>query len=287
MQAAIKRVESGESARAVAQDLGLPRSSLSRRVQNHQYILTESPNVRKLSAKAEEEVCNWIVAEEAGGHAPNTRQIRAFVAILLRQQGLPDFIGHNWLERFYQRHSDVIKKKKRRLIIYKKILTNRLDEIEHWFRRLHRVIQVRQISPNNIYNMDETGLQQGFQSNSKVFGSTLVQIDDRPSNTDTAWVTIIECIGAEGKHVTPGAIFTGSHLWTDSTPEQPPPWIFSSSNSGFSNQSMMISWFKQAFLKDTSPNTPSDWRLLIMDGHKSHDSDEFRHLAFSHRIQPF
>jgi hypothetical protein len=84
MQAAIERVESGESARAVAQDLSLSRSSLSRRVQNHQYILSESPNVRKLSVKTEEEVCDWIVAEEAGGHAPNTRQIRAFVAILLR-----------------------------------------------------------------------------------------------------------------------------------------------------------------------------------------------------------
>jgi hypothetical protein len=32
---------------------------------------------------------------------------------------------------------------------------------------------------------------------------------------------------------------------------------------------------------------PLDWRLLIMDSHGSHDSDEFRRLAFANRIQPF
>jgi hypothetical protein len=32
---------------------------------------------------------------------------------------------------------------------------------------------------------------------------------------------------------------------------------------------------------------PSNWRLLIMDNHRSHDSDEFRRLAFANRVQPY
>lgn len=32
---------------------------------------------------------------------------------------------------------------------------------------------------------------------------------------------------------------------------------------------------------------PSDWRILIMDGHGSHDSDEFRHLCTKNKVQPF
>ena len=72
MQAVIERVESGESARAVANNLCLSRNTLARRVKNHQYILSEPPNARKLSAKAEDDICEWIVAEEAGGRAPSS-----------------------------------------------------------------------------------------------------------------------------------------------------------------------------------------------------------------------
>jgi hypothetical protein len=50
---------------------------------------------------------------------------------------------------------------------------------------------------------------------------------------------------------------------------------------------MMISWFKQAFLEDTLVDHPSQWRLLIMDNHGSHESEEFSQLALQHRIQPF
>jgi len=87
------------------------------------------------------------------------------VAIVLREQGLPDHIGNKWIERFRQRHSDIIKKKKNTLIVYKKILKNRVDEIDHWFRPLDRLIKVLKVKPKDIYNMDETGLQEGEQSN--------------------------------------------------------------------------------------------------------------------------
>jgi hypothetical protein len=123
------------------------------------------------------------------------------------------------------------------------------------------------VKPKDIYNTDETGLQEGAQSNT--------------------WISIIECIGAEGKHITPGAIFSGALLWTDSIPEKPPPWLFTSSKSGFTNQTLMVSWFKQAFLPETAVDHPSDWRLLIMDKHGSHDSDEFRHLCSQNKVQPF
>jgi hypothetical protein len=49
----------------------------------------------------------------------------------------------------------------------------------------------------------------------------------------------------------------------------------------------MVSWFKQAFLPETAVDHPSDWRLLIMDKHGSHDSDEFRHLCSQNKVQPF
>jgi hypothetical protein len=222
MQAAIVRVENGESARAVANDLSLSHCTLSRRVRNHQYNINMPLEVRKLSPEAEEFIIEWIIAEEAAGRAPTARQLRSFAILLLRQQGLPTTLGRRWVEKFHHRHLKAIKLKKNRLIVYKKILTSRLDEIEHWFRRLYRVIEARGIIPKNIWNMDETGLQEGFQANSKVFGSTLIRTHEKPKNENTAWISIIECIGAEGGHVRPGAIFSGLRLWTDSTPEPAP-----------------------------------------------------------------
>jgi hypothetical protein len=287
MQAAINRVENGESARAVAKILGLDHSSISRRVRNQQHIVPRVSNATKLSADTEEFLCDWIIAEEAAGRAPNARQLQAFVSLLLRQQELPDYIGHKWILRFRERHSNVIKAKKSRLVVYKKVMTSRIEEVEHWFQRLDTIIKGRDIKPCNIYNMDETGLQQGFQGNSKVFGSCLTTSGDKPTNTDTERISIIECIGAEGLHITPGAIFTGKLVWTDSTGETPPPWLFGASYSGFTNHFMMNSWFQQAFLPDTAPQNTSEWRLLIMDNHGSHKDEKFSHLAFTHKVQIF
>jgi 4-hydroxybenzoate polyprenyltransferase len=286
MQAAINRVENGESARAVAKTLGLQHASLSRRVKKQQYDVPRVSNQTKLSADTEEFVCDWIIAEEAAGKAPNARQLLAFVALLLRQQGRPDHIGHQWIERFRKRHSNTIKVKKNRLISFRKIMTSRIDEVEKWFQRLDTIIKARDIKPCNIWNMDETGLQQGFQSNSKVFGSILTTSIDKPSNTDTEWITIVECIGAEGDHIKPGVIFSGKLIWTDSTGDHPPDWLFGASLSGFSNHFMMNSWFRQAFLPETAPGG-SEWRLLIIDNHGSHKDAEFSQMAFANKVQLF
>jgi transposase-like protein len=253
MQAAIERVENGESAQSVAAIYRLSHSTLSRRVRQHQYAIQPLSIGRKLSIEAEDFVCDWIISDEAAGRAPTARQLRSFIAILLREQGLPDTLGRKWVDRFRQRHRNTIRLKKNKLIVYKKIMTSRLDEIEHWFRRLHRIIEARDIKLRNIWNMDETGLQEGFQQGSKVFGSSIIRSHDKPTNDNIAWITIIECVGAEGSHLTPGAIFTGHRLWTDSTPEPTPRWLFSFTDSGFSNRHMIISWFKQAFLEETRP----------------------------------
>jgi hypothetical protein len=40
------------------------------------------------------------------------------------------------------------------------------------------------------------------------------------------------------------------------------------------------------FLPETAPSS-SQWRLLILDNHGSHESEEFGQLAISHHVQPF
>ncbi|WP_353824317.1 hypothetical protein, partial [Acinetobacter baumannii] len=70
MQLAIERVKNGESARSVAKDTGLAHNTLSRRIKQQQYALPTAAKNQKLSPVAEEEVYDWIVAEEAGGRAP-------------------------------------------------------------------------------------------------------------------------------------------------------------------------------------------------------------------------
>jgi hypothetical protein len=116
MQVAIKKVENGESARSVAADLCLSHVTLCRRVKNQQYDIQMPDTGRKLSNETEAYICDWIVAEEASGRAPTSRQIRAFVRLLLQQQGRPTNIGDRWLRRFRKRHEEVIKAKKNRLI---------------------------------------------------------------------------------------------------------------------------------------------------------------------------
>jgi hypothetical protein len=85
----------------------------------------------------------------------------------------------------------------------------------------------------------------------------------------------------------PAPIFTGSNVNTNWVLENPPPWLWGASNSGFSNGSMLASWFEQVFLRETRPNCGSDWRLLIMDNHPSHENALLQQMAFDHKVQFF
>lgn len=225
------------------------------------------------------------MAEEAGGRAPTARQVRCFCNLLLQTQGDTHGIGKNWYNRFIKRYSDTITHKKARLIPRERILRGRGDEFEAFFARLSHLVRARGVGPSNLYNMDKTGLREGFQRDSSIVGSTIEKPQQKPRAGATSWVTIIECIRATGERLQPAIIFKGANVQSTWLPPDFPPWAYGASKSGWTNSWMTSGWFEQVFEPESRPDNASQWRILILDRHSTHVPAEFQLKALDNRVQ--
>jgi len=73
------------------------------------------------------------------------------------------------------------------------------------------------------------------------------------------------------KKLRPVVIFAGVHTintWFEK--DLIPDWLYTTSPSGWTSTDIMNEWIEKVFLPDTQPTDPNEWRLLIMDGHKSY-----------------
>jgi hypothetical protein len=109
-------------------------------------------------------------------------------------------------------------------------------------------------------------------------GKIVTAVDDvhafevMPGNRD--WVSIIECILMEGSLLDPMVIFKGIQP-IDDLPNDLPSWQYAFSYNGWSNKQLALSWLTKVFIPNTKPSTEGAACLLILDGHKTYQSDEF------------
>ena len=99
------------------------------------------------------------------------------------------------------------------------------------------------------------------------------------------WVTVIQGINATGWAIPPHIIFAGKHhlsAWykEGSTPHN---WAISVSENGWTNNELGIEWLEH-FDKHTKRRVVGSHRLLILDGHESHNSVEFHQLCKEKKI---
>jgi hypothetical protein len=96
----------------------------------------------------------------------------------------------------------------------------------------------------------------------------------QPGNRE--WITAIEAINAEGQSIPPFIIGSGQyHLanWYREC-DLPDDWVIALSENRWTNNQLGLDWLKH-FDRSTKDRSVGSYRLLILDGHKSHHSAEF------------
>jgi hypothetical protein len=105
----------------------------------------------------------------------------------------------------------------------------------------------------------------------------------QPGNRE--WVTVVQAVNSMGYAIPPYIIAAGkNHLesWYDEA-ELPPRWRISVSQNGWITNELAMDWIHH-FEEFTSPRRLGIYRLLILDGHESHHSDEFEQYCKEHNI---
>jgi DDE superfamily endonuclease len=103
--------------------------------------------------------------------------------------------------------------------------------------------------------------------------------------TKGEWITVIECVSAEGVALPPFVIFKGKHLQSNwFQPNTPHDWMITTSPKGWTNNGLGFNWLQNHFEPLTRPINKTKYRILILDGHGSHLTPEFETFCKDHRI---
>ena len=117
--------------------------------------------------------------------------------------------GKNWARAFEKRHPE-LKARRVRLIDWKRHENNTYVKIIYWFEVIEKVIQNPAVLPENVYNMDETGVMLSMLGSVKVLVSKDDLQDYKGAGVKRTTVTAIECISADGRSLLPLIIWPAS-----------------------------------------------------------------------------
>jgi 4-hydroxybenzoate polyprenyltransferase len=283
MELAIQDVNEGISIRKAALRRGVKRSTLQNRLHGRLTRNEAHQHRQKLSPDIEIRLVTWIINQEALGYAPSHGQVKGMVREILKKKGENDDLGIHWMDGFFHRHPDV-KTKLGRRIDFRRLNGASPENINKFFNAYE---QYQWIKPSNRYNTDEVGIMEGMGVNGLVVRSSQIN----PNSTyikqqgSRNWSTILECVSAIGKSLTPAIIFKGGSVqlqWFKT--EFKEPWYFTTSENGWTSNAIALEWLERVFIPETQPDDSSDARLLVVDGHGSHSTEEFMTACFENNI---
>lgn len=281
---AIKDVESGISQRKAAQRWGVPKTTLHDRLNGTLNKYDAQEHTQRLSRQQETHLVQWILTQEALGLAPTHQQVREFAGRVIKAGGDNIPLGKAWMEGFLRRNPEV------RTVRGKPLDSCRLHgastKIIKDFFRFFLLPLILEISPDLRFNMDETGLLEGRGSNGLVLGSAEHKAVMKKQPGSRCWTTIAECISATGRALTPLVIFKGlsvQNQWFPSEVDFLADWAFEASEKGWTSDAIALKWLQEIFIPQTKPKKPSK-RLLIVDGHGSHCTDDFLYECYKNDI---
>jgi DDE superfamily endonuclease/Psq-like protein len=241
-------------------------------------------NSKRLTKQEEVVIVQHILELDSRGFAPKLVFVREMANQLLAARSARP-VGKNWPENFVRRTPEV-KTRYNRKYDYQRALCEDPEVIQPWFDLVRNMIAKHGIAEADIYNFDETGFQMGVTSTAKVITGSDRRSQPKavqPGNRE--WVTVIQGINAQGWAIPPFIIFSGTyHLsaWYEGN-DIPPEWAIALSDNGWTNNKLGVEWL-QHFDTHTKHRTIGTRRLLVIDGHESHDSIEFQDLCKAKNI---
>jgi hypothetical protein len=203
--------------------------------------------------------------------------------LIMTRQG--ERVGPRWAANFVRRQPE-LRTRFQRKYDYQRAKCEDPEIIRAWFELVKNTIAKYAIADADIYNFDETGFMMGVISTGMVVTSSNGRQQAKktqPGNRE--WVTVIQAVNSMGFAVPPYIIVAGkNHLdsWYDES-DFPPNWRTGVSQNGWTTNELGLDWIRH-FEKSTSLRKLGVYRLLILDGHESHHSDEFEEFCKEHNI---
>ena len=280
---------------AAAHALNIPSRNLYNRVKEDGKSRSEARVAQQSLTVAEErELVKWIRGLTMSG-TPAQHSIIKEMAETIRNKRVAYVndstiehvsyppLGDRWTQRFIRRHPDL------KSVVGKRIEASRIncsteEAFNRWFDAFKEVKDEFKIKDANIYNMDETGSALGTVNATRVIIDKSVGSEYQKEPGRQEWITVIECICADGTTIAPMVIFKGESLNARDVVEGAEGWKFAFNSKGWTSNAHGLSWFHRCFEPDTRDKANGGYRLLICDGHDSHITAAVVELCINNKI---
>jgi 4-hydroxybenzoate polyprenyltransferase len=285
MQQAMQAVANGQSIKSAAAQWGIPRTTLLDRLHGAESRKDAFACHQRLSPVQENQLTQWVLTQESLGLPPTHAQIREFAQRILATKGDHRPVGKHWMQAFLRRNPS-IRTRKAHSRESARVIGASTEVIQPWFNHL-ALPEVRAIKPENRYNMDEAGIMEGLGENGLVVGGSEKRSVQKKFPGSRTWTSFIECVSASGAALPPLVIFRGKSVQQQWFPENLKPfhgWQFTATDNGWTSDATAVEWLEKLFIPLTAPSNPKDKRLLVFDGHGSHETTEFMYLCFQRNI---
>ena len=270
MLSATALARSGEvSANRAADVHGVPRSTLKDRLHGR-VVHGTNPGPRPYLEAAEEgELVDYIFDAAKAGYSKTRQQIKGIAEKVAKEKGVlkSKRISDGWWRRFMSRQP--------KLALRRGDSTShiRMDAINHenmqsYFALLKEALDEHDLTahPNQIYNMDETGMPFEPRPPKVVAPKGQKKVRYRSSGIK-GQVTVVGCASATGQAIPPFIIFDAKQLNPLWTKGEVPGTRYGLSDSGWIDQELFHGWLAEHFLAHAIGSRPL---LLLLDGHSSH-----------------
>jgi len=239
---------------------------------------------QNLTHDEEKELVRWITRLTISGYSPRYETLRRLAEIVRERRVKPDGevqvkvydkIGKEWVPRFLQRHSELASVRPRS-VDAARIKAASPKRLQCWFDDLEKVLVDFNIKSENIYNMDESGFAIGEKEPGRCIINARIRQKFQAKPGRQEWVTVVECVCADGSVLPPLVIFKAENLSTQWIPASiHGNWRFNCNSKGWTSNVHGLDWLIRCFDPETKDKAAGGYRLLICDGHDSHITAEF------------
>ncbi|XP_018318037.1 tigger transposable element-derived protein 6-like [Mycetomoellerius zeteki] len=178
--------------------------------------------------------------------------------------------GKDWLYLFLKRHPCISLRQSEGTSLNRITAFNK-DFIIQFFNNLNEVFQTFKFKPNQIYNMDETGITTVQKKCPKIYAQKgAKKVGAVTSGERGRTITAVFCVNAAGYYIPPMLIYPRAHMTSQLQRNGPIGAIYDCSKNGWTNEHLYMKWLLH-FKNHVKP-THDNPVLLILDNHTSHIS---------------
>ncbi|XP_065649038.1 uncharacterized protein LOC136078106 [Hydra vulgaris] len=179
--------------------------------------------------------------------------------------------GKKWYYAFMQRHPQLSLRGPESTSIARAQGFNK-ERVQSFFNLLSKLYMEEKLTPDRLYNMDETSLSTVQDGQIKIISARgKKRVGIMTSSERGNSVTAVVCVSAAGFYVPPMLIYKRKRMKPEITIGAPPGTVFSTQEKGWMSNEGFLDWLNH-FIKVVKPLKQSKV-LLILDGHVTHSKN--------------